>query len=73
MSSQNSIKTEGISGTLYIPLTGNIYTSKNFRELLFDEKALELEEAIHKELYYKVSAMQYRQYWRRTGYLLLQN
>ncbi len=67
MSSQNFIKTESVSSTLYIPLTGNIYTSKNFRELLFDEKALELEEAIPKdniskiddEYYYLASASRY--------------
>ncbi len=43
------IKEQSVSSTLYIPLTGNIYTSKNFPELLFDEKALELEEALPRQ------------------------
>ncbi len=46
---------------------GNIYTSKNFQELLFDEKAIELENAIPKdnirkinnEYYYLASASRY--------------
>ncbi|PID50086.1 MAG: conjugal transfer protein [Proteobacteria bacterium] len=61
------IKTQSVSNTLYIPLIGNIYTSKNFQELLFDEKALELEQAIpqnniskiNNEYYYLASASRY--------------
>ncbi|PID58802.1 conjugal transfer protein [candidate division KSB3 bacterium] len=61
------ITTQSVSSTLYIPLTGNIYTSKHFQELLFDEKALELEQAlpqdklskIHNEYYYLASASRY--------------
>ncbi|PIE47105.1 MAG: conjugal transfer protein [Gammaproteobacteria bacterium] len=49
------IKEQSISNTLYIPLAGNIYTSKNFQELLFDEKALELEKAIPKNNVNKIS------------------
>ncbi len=61
------IKEQSVSNTLYIPLTGNIYTSKHFQELLFDEKALELEEAIPQdnirkidnEYYFLASASRY--------------
>ncbi len=64
------IKIQSISNTLYIPLIGNIYTSKNFQELLFDEKALELEKAIpqdnisniikiNNEYYYLAAASRY--------------
>ncbi len=61
------IKKQSVSNTLYIPLAGNIYTSKNFQELLFDEKALELEERIpqdntneiNNEYYYLASASRY--------------
>ncbi len=61
------IKKQSVSNTLYIPLAGNIYTSKNFQELLFDEKALELEKRIpqnatneiNKEYYYLASASRY--------------
>ncbi len=61
------IKKQSVSNTLYIPLAGNIYTSKNFKELLFDEKALELEERmpqngankINNEYYYLASASRY--------------
>ncbi|PIE80453.1 MAG: conjugal transfer protein [Chloroflexi bacterium] len=61
------IKTHSVSNTLYIPLTGNIYASKKFPELLFDEKALELEQAIpqantntiHNEYYYLAAASRY--------------
>ncbi len=40
------IETQSVNSTLYLPLIGNIYTSKNFRELLFDEKALQLEKDV---------------------------
>ncbi len=40
------IETQSISNTLYLPLMGNIYTSKKFQELLFDKKALELEKEV---------------------------
>ncbi|MDP8162327.1 class I SAM-dependent methyltransferase [Pasteurella skyensis] len=61
------IEKQSISNTLYIPLIGNIYTSKNFKELLFDEKALELEKIIPQnnikeisdEYYYLASASRY--------------
>ncbi len=61
------ITAQSVSSTLYIPLTGNIYTSKHFQELLFDEKALELEQALpqdhlskkHNEYYYLASASRY--------------
>ncbi len=43
------IEKQGVSSTLYIPLTGNIYASKNFPELLSDKKALELEKEIPQE------------------------
>ncbi len=43
------IKEQSVSHTLYIPLRGNIYASKNFRELIFDEKALQLEKTIPKD------------------------
>ncbi len=44
------IETQGISSTLYLPLVGNIYTSKKFQELLCDKKALELEKEVPKNL-----------------------
>lgn len=61
------IQTQSVSSTLYVPLMGNIYTSKHFKELLFDEKALELESAIpqnnidiiNNEYYYLASASRY--------------
>lgn len=61
------IDTQSISNTLYVPLIGNRYTSKNFKELLFDEKALELEKRIphnnigeiSSEYYYLASASRY--------------
>ncbi len=61
------IKEQSVSNTLYIPLAGNIYTSKNFRELLFDQKALELEviipqditDKINDEYYFLASASRY--------------
>lgn len=37
---------QGIEDTLYIPLLGRIYVSKNLPELLYDKKALELEKHI---------------------------
>lgn len=39
-------KFEGVEDTLYIPLAGRIYTSKNFPEYFYDKKALELEQQI---------------------------
>ncbi len=61
------INKQSVSSTLYLPLVGNIYTSKNFKELLFDEKALELEkhippntiENINNEYSYLASASRY--------------
>ena len=35
-----------VSETLYVPLIGRIYASKNYPEILFDEKALVLENAL---------------------------
>ncbi len=40
------IDSQSVSATLYVPLLANIYTSKNFSELLHDPKALELEASI---------------------------
>ncbi|PIE79928.1 MAG: conjugal transfer protein [Chloroflexi bacterium] len=40
------IETQSVNSTLYLPLIGNIYTSRKFRELLFDEKALQLEKEV---------------------------
>ncbi len=61
------IDTQSVSHTLYLPLVGNIYTSKHFKELLFDAKALELEKEIPKnnlyelndEYYYLAAASRY--------------
>ncbi len=61
------IKTQSVSHTLYVPLIGNIYTSKNFKELLYDDKALQLENDIPQnnitkvtnEYYYLASASRY--------------
>lgn len=40
------IESQSVSSTLYVPLIGNIYTSKNFKQLLYDKKALALESSI---------------------------
>lgn len=64
------IKKQSVSSTLYVPLIGNIYTSKNFKKLLFDQKAIDLEkkipqntandiEEISNEYYYLASASRY--------------
>ncbi len=49
------IETQSVSNTLYLPLIGNIYTSKKFRELLFDEKALQLEKDVPLNISQKTS------------------
>ena len=40
----------GVEDTLFIPLVGRIYSSKNFKEFFYDEKALELEKYIPSDL-----------------------
>ena len=40
----------GVEDTLFIPLVGRIYASKNFKEFFYDEKALELEKYIKSDL-----------------------
>ena len=37
---------DGVEDTLFIPLTGRVYVSKNFPEYFFDQKALEMENLI---------------------------
>lgn len=37
---------EGVSDTLYIPLSARIYVSKRFPQYFYDEKSLELESKI---------------------------
>jgi O-methyltransferase involved in polyketide biosynthesis len=39
-------KLQGVSDTLFIPLTARVFVSKNFPEYFFDEKALSLEKYI---------------------------
>jgi len=39
-------KYEGVADTLFIPLTARIYVSKRFPEYFFDQKALDLENAL---------------------------
>lgn len=61
------IEKQSVSNTLYIPLLGNIYTSKYFKELLYDKKALSLEkdvlkdlpDTLHEEYFYLASASRY--------------
>ncbi|PIE57586.1 MAG: conjugal transfer protein [Desulfobulbus propionicus] len=75
------IKKQSVSNTLYIPLAGNIYTSKHFQELLFDEKALELEERIPQgntnkrdnEYYYLASASRYYNMDLEIKYFILKH
>ena len=43
-------KFDGVEDTLFIPLVGRIYASKNFKEFFYDEKALELESYIPLEM-----------------------
>ena len=40
----------GVEDTLFIPLVGRIYASKNFQEFFYDSKALELEKYIKSDL-----------------------
>ncbi|PIE51396.1 conjugal transfer protein [Candidatus Fermentibacteria bacterium] len=61
------IERQSVSNTLYVPLAGNVYTSRNFKELLYDEKALELEKSmlkddiqvLNEEYYYLASSSRY--------------
>ena len=41
---------KGVEDTLFIPLVGRIYSSKNFKEFFYDSKALELEKYISSDL-----------------------
>ena len=43
-------KLNGVSDTLFIPLAGRIYSSKNYKEYFYDYKALELQRYINDEL-----------------------
>lgn len=39
-----------VESTLFVPMLGRIYTSENFPNILYDEKALELKEKLPKEV-----------------------
>lgn len=57
-----SIRNNSVIKTLYLPLLGNIYASKHFRELIYDSKALELEASIPVEIDLKTIAKAQSEY-----------
>ena len=48
-----------LENTLFIPMLGRIYASEHFRNILYDETALSLKDALPKDLADKGSQSQY--------------